>query len=452
MSFLYSFCQLLRIVLAPFLALLAQMTPLLKERWIFEQKNKTDQSGFFKSFSSDALVADRTYQVSSEGEWEQLWPFVVADLNDHLRVELIYTSASLEKRVQLAMSSCQLKQIRFLRLPVLTYFPVVYGPWQNIDHWCTANELVLCRYDFYPELMMRGKKMKRFILLSASLKSKQDLLQREGTVHYLFYQKQYQLFHRLLLASHKERERFSQLGISVKKWVYEARGLQIALRLKNSRATLSSRQVDKLISCLETRSPERRLIFGSAWPEDLKSLDSLSPLERSKIDVVVAPHVLDEMKIKKMQSQMGSSYQHFIFNGEQSEQEILAALQRGCLLWVVVPALLLELYTFFPFVFVGGGFGRSVHSVLEPYLAGAFIFCGPKVHRSTEVELVLDDPSDRLVVLQQAKDFAASWSSINRSSLAAPKNISYYENIFEKERESFHQARLFFLGHFTGEQ
>jgi 3-deoxy-D-manno-octulosonic-acid transferase len=49
---------------------------------------------------------------------------------------------------------------------------------------------------------------------------------------------------------------------------------------------------------------------------------------------------------------------------------------------------LCELYSQVGHVYVGGGFGRSVHSVMEPFVAGARVYCGPKVYRSTEVEAI----------------------------------------------------------------
>ena len=42
----------------------------------------------------------------------------------------------------------------------------------------------------------------------------------------------------------------------------------------------------------------------------------------------------------------------------------------------------------FDHAFIGGGHGRSIHSVLEPFFGVSHIYCGPKVHRSTEYDFV----------------------------------------------------------------
>ena len=45
---------------------------------------------------------------------------------------------------------------------------------------------------------------------------------------------------------------------------------------------------------------------------------------------------------------------------------------------------MLELYAEFQVALVGGGFFGHTHSVLEPYLAGCTVYCGPNVYRSSE--------------------------------------------------------------------
>ena len=56
-------------------------------------------------------------------------------------------------------------------------------------------------------------------------------------------------------------------------------------------------------------------------------------------------------------------------------------------------------------LFVGGGHGRSIHSVLEPYLAMANVFCGPKVHRSTEYDFILDNSPDFITIVFEIDKF-----------------------------------------------
>jgi hypothetical protein len=60
----------------------------------------------------------------------------------------------------------------------------------------------------------------------------------------------------------------------------------------------------------------------------------------------------------------------------------------GSTILVNKKGILCELYSDFGMAYVGGGFGVSVHSILEPLVAGSeHISCGPVNHRSTEFDL-----------------------------------------------------------------
>jgi 3-deoxy-D-manno-octulosonic-acid transferase len=71
---------------------------------------------------------------------------------------------------------------------------------------------------------------------------------------------------------------------------------------------------------------------------------------------------------------------------------------------ILIKGILCELYAEFPMAFVGGGFGKSVHSLLEPYLSNSMVFCGPKVHRSTEADVIDQNDKNRLLILNKPMD------------------------------------------------
>ena len=67
--------------------------------------------------------------------------------------------------------------------------------------------------------------------------------------------------------------------------------------------------------------------------------------------------------------------------------------------------ILVELYTLFGHAFVGGGYGRSIHSVLEPYLADCVVYCGPKTYRSTEFDVIQNDGPEKVHVVNSSSSF-----------------------------------------------
>ena len=75
------------------------------------------------------------------------------------RVEVFYASDSLEKRIQNVSKgslTSYKERIRFIRMPLLSSFPLSLGKGQSFFQLVTAKKLFLCRYDFYPELLLYG--------------------------------------------------------------------------------------------------------------------------------------------------------------------------------------------------------------------------------------------------------------------------------------------------------
>ncbi|MCY4524407.1 MAG: hypothetical protein OXB84_06690, partial [Halobacteriovoraceae bacterium] len=142
----------------------------MRKRKEFERLNLTDPHS--KPFEKSAAVA---FHVASEGELEQVRPLIDRFIEKNKRVELIYTSESVEERCSnLALEHSEL--IRIFRLPLLCYFPWPDLAGQNLSDFISAKKIILCRYDFYPELLLRGARRDTcFILVSAALKRKKEL-------------------------------------------------------------------------------------------------------------------------------------------------------------------------------------------------------------------------------------------------------------------------------------
>src|SRR5690606_14635757 len=99
---------------------------------------------------------------------------------------------------------------------------------------------------------------------------------------------------------------------------------------------------------------------------------------------------------------------------DQEARELVARAQafNGVVAWLLEqPGRLLELYPQFNFAYVGGGFGRSIHSVLEPLLAGCWSVCGPRIHRSTEFDLGQELLPGQLKVVSDEREFLQAWQT-----------------------------------------
>lgn len=441
MPLAWSVYTLFRFILHPLILVAVRFVPALRKRWEFEQLNQRGHDSFQVSFSQSGHRAQRCYHVSSEGEWEQVWPFVLEDLREGLKTEVLYTSESLEKRVAHSKLGLDSGLIRFWRLPLLST--------QSLRRWVSARDFVMCRYDFFPELIFLGLRCQSrggcFALLSASLKSKSAMIRREGAWPHVFWRWLYSRFDRICLASGREKRHFLQLGLTVSKlWSYEARALQILWRLKNYRHTLEQRGLADFVEVLERESSRsERAIFGSAWERDLGVLIQTLKTTGATPLIVVAPHDLRAPSVKQLQKQIEFHRGVFLCDQTCEKAELEQAVREKKVILLTERGVLLELYPLFARAYVGGGFGRSIHSVLEPYLAQAQVYCGAKTHRSTEVDLIEFERPEKLVVLERQDQALELEKAAVDESIAKLLPPSYYENLYEKELSKLKAARDF---------
>lgn len=127
----------------------------------------------------------------------------------------------------------------------------------------------------------------------------------------------------------------------------------------------------------------RRIVFASTWPEDeaviLKALPLLRPVaSENHFSFVIVPHELTSMHLVTLQrklARIGFESCYYSQIDEWDARKVLIVDQMG---------ILADLYRDAFLAFVGGSFGREVHSVMEPLAAGCPALVGPRHHKSPE--------------------------------------------------------------------
>lgn len=386
-----------RFLLYPVFRVASFFSNWLFERLTFEWENT--KSEYSQSFSKTGEVADVCFEVSSEGELEAVRPIIDSFLSANKKVEIIYSSPSLEDKC-LSLAK-KFQSIRIFRLPLLTYAPALFPYGQNINKFITAKTIFLCRYDFYPELIsFCRRKGVQAVLVSASVKGK-DI----SKYAIRFYLKQiFNSFSMIISSTEKDVELIKELSSNDKTlfYHYDFRQVQIAERLSKRLETLNRLPFyNEWEKVLEKYPKNRRIIFGNFWASES---DCLKGLEEKSKDwlIVLAPHDLSLNNIKDIQNNLNlettliDKEEDFLANDFLSSPKIVL---------LTLPGILCEIYEDFGHTYVGGGHGRSIHSILEPYLAGCNIFCGPKVHRSTEYDFMLENTPDYLHIIKDQSQF-----------------------------------------------
>lgn len=121
------------------------------------------------------------------------------------------------------------------------------------------------------------------------------------------------------------------------------------------------------------------LVAGSTWPADEDVLlDAWAMVEGEK-SLVIVPHEPDEAHVARLERELyrrGLSHARFTqLEGEPSDCEVLIVDQRGYLA---------EIYGVGDLAYVGGGFGRQIHSIIEPAAHGLLVAFGPHYGRTPE--------------------------------------------------------------------
>ncbi len=120
---------------------------------------------------------------------------------------------------------------------------------------------------------------------------------------------------------------------------------------------------------------------GSTWPADEKLLANSLQFLPHKSKLIIVPHEINKQHLR----QIASFFQEAVLlsNWEQTENKdsrILIIDRMG---------ILSRLYRYADIAYLGGGFGRSIHNVLEAVVYGIPVIFGPNYKKSLEaIELI----------------------------------------------------------------
>jgi 3-deoxy-D-manno-octulosonic-acid transferase len=355
------------LVYFPILTLLKGLlffVPKVRSRMEFEKKNKTEEG--CRSFKKDGLKADLCFEFSSEGEFQQVASLIDDAILQEKRLELVFFSPSVEKTI-VDLHRRHPKLIRYLRYPILGL---------SFSSWITSSTLVLVRYDLFPEFLIwsfkAGRKLKLVWVTFKKERAKGKSISAFKMAFFL--RSDFTIF-----ATEQDYILGQELGMTGT--IYDFRMEQIKRRMEKREEKFAKffPQYQGLKKVIDRYPRQKRLIMGNAWPQDLFLLKDLP----ADVLLVIVPHqlrpeILEEMRLKLIE--LGRSIEVI------SDMTIEAPT--GSTVLVNKKGILCELYSDFSMAYVGGGFGVSVHSILEPLVAGSeHLSCGPVNHRSTEYDI-----------------------------------------------------------------
>lgn len=154
-------------------------------------------------------------------------------------------------------------------------------------------------------------------------------------------------------------------------------------------------------------------IWGSTWPDDEALFFQLAPeLLLAGWKVILAPHDISEQHLRTIEE---------LSSVPLTRLSRFSHGQNASALLVDNIGLLAYLYRYARLVYIGGGFGRNIHNVLEPMAFAAPVIFGPKYHQFREAVYLVETGAGKSVSdglsLKQAWQFYQSEAHYREAQL-----------------------------------
>ena len=125
------------------------------------------------------------------------------------------------------------------------------------------------------------------------------------------------------------------------------------------------------------------LLAGSSWPADEKFLPALIDKETENLKIIIAPHEIDDEHIRSIEAFFPKNK---VVRFSSATQEQISEVK---ILIIDGMGFLSSLYQYCDVAYIGGGFGKGIHNILEAVTFGKPVIFGPNYHKFNEaVELI----------------------------------------------------------------
>lgn len=251
---------------------------------------------------------------------------------------------------------------------------------QNARAWVTLFNpalLVLVKYDFWYNYLQACRQHGiPIVLISGTFRAEHYFFRWYGHSFLQFLRD----FDHCFVQDHRSEVLLREAGVSQVTQVGDTR-VDRVLHLPN--------EDRRLILIEEFGGTYPIWIWGSTWPEDESLFYQVAPeLLSAGWKIILAPHDISEKHLRAI---------------EQLSPVTLTRLsqfkhgQMGSAFLVDNIGLLAYLYRYARLVYIGGGFGRNIHNVLEPMAFAVPVIFGPKYHQFREAVYLVETGAGKSV-------------------------------------------------------
>lgn len=174
------------------------------------------------------------------------------------------------------------------------------------------------------------------------------------------------------------------------------------------------------------------LVAGSIWDKDIKIItDTLRKIgSEISFKVIYVPHEPEETRLQMIEKFDSNTIRlSKLFSINSNNAQWMHILTKNNII-VDSVGLLLDLYKIGDVAYVGGGFNRGVHSVIEPIGWGIPVICGGNISNSVEAIQMRD--SGILKIVENSEDLELYLKELYFNKV-------YYENLKNMTKEYFNK-------------
>ncbi len=266
--------------------------------------------------------------------------------------------------------------------------------------------IVFVKYELWYHLLHEAKRSGALIILvSAAFRPNQLFFRFYGK----WYRKVLYFFNQIFVQDENSVDLLMQLGdlnVSLAGDTRFDRVAQIAVQ---------SRQIDTVNNFTEGRFT---YVFGSTWKKDEDIIIPYINSCKSDACFIIAPHEIGEAHIQQLMNRLHKrvTLYSLAYGKSLSEARVFIIDNIG---------LLSSIYRYANVAYIGGGFGKGIHNILEPAVYGMPVVFGPRYHKFSEaVELLreggafpvnsFEELKNILDKLREEKDSLASASEATK--------------------------------------
>ncbi len=272
---------------------------------------------------------------------------------------------------------------------------------------------IFVKYEFWLNYLNEiSKKQIPAILMSAKFRSNQLFFRWYGK----FYRKAIFAFEHIFVQNKESLELLKNIGYTAVSVAGDTRFDRVAEIAENA----------KQFPVIEKFAANKfTLVAGSSWEKDEEIIAAFFNRYPDKnIRLIIAPHEINVRHLEQIKKQFSEKVLFFTQLTENSD------LENSRILVVDTIGILSSIYQYGTIAYIGGGFGKGIHNVLEAATFGLPVIFGPNYHKFSEAEDLIEQRgafpvnngeefNDKLSELLENRELLDSTGQISRKFVKA---------------------------------